>query len=138
MQIKSFDQVCNSVHYAPISEGKHRKVTAACDSISASDDISSTIIFGSEGTLLNSLDVPECLSGIQSDDTSWLGGYMGYEDMMIHRTLRVVDFPVVSVLPKIRFHQVRESSLSHTQGNKFDVVSLFLQTVWYWCSIVAW
>lgn len=52
--------------------------------------------------------------------------------MMIHRTVRVVDFPVVSVvLPKIRFHQVRESSLSHTQGNKFNVVSLFLQTVRY-------
>lgn len=115
MQIKSFDQVCNSVHYTPISEGKPRKVTAVSDSISASDDISSTIICGSEGTLLNSLDVSECLSGIQNDDTNWLGSYTEYKDMMINRIVRIVDFPVVSVvLPKIRFHHVGESSvLSH-------------------------
>ena len=80
-----------------LQEGKPKNLATVSDSFSTNADINGTIFCGSEGMLLDSLHVPECLSSIQMmTEVHWKCAL--HKDRMIHKIIKIVDFPVVCLV----------------------------------------
>lgn len=80
-----------------VQEGKPRNLTTVSDTFSTDANSNSTINCGSEGMLLNYLSVLECLSSIQMmTEVHWESTLD--KDGMIHKIVRIIDFPVVCLV----------------------------------------
>lgn len=80
-----------------LQEGKSKNLITVSDSLSTNADMNSTVICGSEGMLLNSLHVLECLSSIQMmTEVHWESTLD--KDRMIHKIVKIVDFPAVCLV----------------------------------------